>query len=149
MTTHNAVASLLLFLLALPVHAALFKWTDENGVTHFGQYPPAGVEAERLRAPPPPATDPAAARQRLDQTLEQRRTQAEERRQAEQKAADEAGRQAQRQKACQAARDDLATLQRGGHHRVRLPDGSVTYLNDEQRRQRIDKAKARIKAACP
>lgn len=33
---------LLLAILSAPVSAQVYKWTDENGVTHFGSQPPPG-----------------------------------------------------------------------------------------------------------
>ena len=37
----------------------VYKWTDEDGVVHFGESPPAGVQAERIVTSPAP-TAPAA-----------------------------------------------------------------------------------------
>ena len=44
----------------------VYKWTDEDGVVHFGEQPPAGVDAERITTAagperPPPAPAPAMA----------------------------------------------------------------------------------------
>ena len=37
----------------------VYKWVDEEGVVHFGEAPPAGVEAERITTDaPPPAPRP-------------------------------------------------------------------------------------------
>ncbi len=144
----TALSALLLGLFLLPAEAAMFKWKDEHGVTQFGQYPPAGVEAERLRAPPRPEGDPEAARQRLDERLQQEREQKDRAREEAQKSARDKEQEARRSRACEAARKDLKTLQRGGNRRVRLPDGTVTYLTAEQRQQRIDKAREQIEATC-
>ena len=41
----------------------VYKWTDEDGVVHFGEAPPPGVEAERITtqaAPSVPPPQPAA-----------------------------------------------------------------------------------------
>lgn len=44
------LALLLLCTLSLPALAQVYKWTDENGVTHFGSQPPAGQQEEvRIR----------------------------------------------------------------------------------------------------
>lgn len=42
-------------------HAAaqrIYRWTDENGVVHFGNQPPANTHAEEKRLPPPPPPPP-------------------------------------------------------------------------------------------
>ena len=47
---------------ALPVSAQVYKWVDENGITHYGERPPQGRKAtevpDRL-AMPAPDTSPA------------------------------------------------------------------------------------------
>ncbi|HEY7240762.1 MAG TPA: DUF4124 domain-containing protein [Burkholderiales bacterium] len=59
--TGLALALCALAFAALPAAAALYKWTDENGRTVYGDTPPAGVKAERVNAALPPA-DPNAVR---------------------------------------------------------------------------------------
>ncbi len=39
-------ALLLFCMLSLPALAQVYKWIDENGVTHFGSQPPAGQQEE-------------------------------------------------------------------------------------------------------
>jgi hypothetical protein len=59
------------FLVSASVSAqqVVYKWTDEDGVVHFGEAPPAGVQAERIvtsaapavpATPAPPPETPAA-----------------------------------------------------------------------------------------
>ena len=36
----------------------VYKWVDENGVVHFGESPPEGVEAERITTDAPPPSPP-------------------------------------------------------------------------------------------
>jgi hypothetical protein len=55
------IALCTLSLAAAPALAALYKWTDENGRTVYGDTPPAGVKAEKVNAPTSPA-DPNAVR---------------------------------------------------------------------------------------
>jgi len=56
-----ALLALAFALAAAPAAAALYKWTDENGRTVYGDTPPAGVKAERVNVAAPPA-DPNAVR---------------------------------------------------------------------------------------
>jgi hypothetical protein len=58
----STVALLSLALATLPASAALYKWTDENGRTVYGDTPPAGVKVEKVNAAAPPA-DPNAVRE--------------------------------------------------------------------------------------
>ena len=85
-----AVALFALALAALPVAAALYKWTDENGRTVYGDTPPAGVKAERVNAAAPPA-DPNAVREMATKDAQikaRQRTRAEEEAKAEKAQAD-------------------------------------------------------------
>ena len=59
--TGLAIALCAVSLAALPASAALYKWTDENGRTVYGDTPPAGVKAEKVNAPTSPA-NPNAVR---------------------------------------------------------------------------------------
>ena len=59
--TALAIALCAFALAAAPAGAALYKWTDENGRTVYGDTPPAGVKVERVNAATPPA-DPNAVR---------------------------------------------------------------------------------------
>lgn len=50
---------LLALILAAPASAQVYRWTDENGVTHFGTQPPAGHQEQvQIRDSRP---DPAAS----------------------------------------------------------------------------------------
>ena len=84
-------------LAALPAAAALYKWTDENGRTVYGDTPPPGVEAERISVAAPPG-DPNAVREMASKDAELRKR-------AQARADDEA-------KAEKAAADDRARLDR-------------------------------------
>lgn len=60
------IAAVLLGLSAPLVGAELYKWTDENGVTHYSDKAPEGREVEQRALPkeadsPPPAEAPKTA----------------------------------------------------------------------------------------
>ena len=58
--------------------ADICKWVDENGVTHYAEKCPEGIEAEAVDIPPPPAeADIEAARARSESLLQQTRSRAE------------------------------------------------------------------------
>ena len=128
--------------------AAMYKWTDANGNVQYGQFPPTGVQAERISSSGTSHKvepgDSRSPQQRLQELEEQQNKQSEQvaEAQAEQQRAEA------RRHNCDIARKNLAVLQEGGHHRVRLPDGTVTYLSDEQKQERIAQANQQIKANC-
>lgn len=127
--------------------AAMYKWTDADGSTQYGQHPPAGVAAEPIKISPQPASSaqPAASpQQRLKELEEQQQIQSEK----ESKAAAEKQRAETRKKNCEIAKSNLAGLQLGGHRLTRLSDGSYTRLTEEERQSRIADAEKHIKEYC-
>ena len=47
------LAILALLLAALPASGQVYSWKDKDGRTHYGDMPPAAVEATLLRGAPP------------------------------------------------------------------------------------------------
>ncbi len=144
----GTLLALALTLAAASANAEMYKWTDPDGKTQYGQFPPPGVQVERIA---PSGTthkvepqDTGSPQQRLQELEEQQKKQGEQA--AEAAAAQQ--RQHVRQQNCEIARNNLAVLKEGGHNRVRLPDGTVSYLTDEQKQQRIDEASQQIKDNC-
>jgi len=144
----STLLALCLTLAATAAQAAMYKWTDASGNVQYGQFPPAGVQAERISSSGTShKVDPQGSRspqQRLQELQEQQKQQ------SEQAAETQAGQQRAeaRRRNCDTARKNLAVLQEGGHHRVRLPDGTVSYLSDEEKQQRIAQANQQIKDNC-
>lgn len=71
----------LFLILAFPVSGQVYKWTDENGVTHFGNQPPPGQKEEvRIRASQPGSmsAESTAESDIIRQTQELKRRKAEE-----------------------------------------------------------------------
>ena len=46
----STLVALALTLATASAHAAMYKWTDQNGNVQYGQFPPTGVQAERISA---------------------------------------------------------------------------------------------------
>lgn len=142
-------ASLLPFLLLCAANAAgaeMYKWTDAQGRTEYGQHPPAGVQAERLRRAPGPATPAARATpgeqlEALKQRQDEDHKQAAEARQDQRQAA-------QRKRQCENARNNLALLGKGGHHRVKMPDGSYQVMDDAFLQRELEKNRKAEKTFC-
>ncbi len=140
-----------LMLASASAFAELSKWVDADGKVHYSdQPPPPNVKAKTLRVssePAVPAIAPAAPKTVAEQEAEFRKAQ-----QMKKEAADKAAREqakAEAEKAnCVAAQQNLRTLQEG----VRMVEvdakGERLYLDDEQRRQRIEKAMQNVNTYC-
>ncbi len=114
----SLIAALLLTLLALPASAEkVYKWVDENGVSHFSAQPPPEQSAETVDVRPAPGN----SRVGMPQSLREKRERKEERaREAE--AAEELARAKRERdrKLCQQARDNYEQLK--NENRVRVMD---------------------------
>lgn len=141
------IVSIIMTLSSTTAGAAMYKWIDADGSTQYGQYPPAGVQADRIHVSPPPASQPQAVpspQQRLKELEKQQQKQAEN----EAEAAAEKQKAANIKQDCEIAKKNLAGLQLGGHRLTRLPDGSYTRLSEEERLERVAEAEKHIKEYC-
>ena len=138
-------ASLIYLLLPHAQAATIYQWI-ENGKTVYGGTPPLGVEAKaiKLKSFSRQADKNTLASERWKQSMKKK---AAQKKLDKVKADDEKYSQA-RALNCNKARHNLNVLQIGGRKRVKLPDGSIKYLDEAETNQKISKAKADIDAYC-
>jgi hypothetical protein len=145
--------TMLLLLSSTTAFAALNKWADADGKVHYSdEPPPANIKSETLRtspsAPAPSAASaPAATKSLAEREAELKKAQ-QAKKEAEERAAQEQSRRETEKANCAAARQHLRTLQEGGRMVEIDAQGEYTYLEDEQRQQRIAKAQEDIKTWC-
>lgn len=135
--------SLLLALCTSAMAGQIYKWVDDQGVTHFGAQPPQGLEATSINTatPPPraPAPTPAATPAADD---------------AQQKAIDDkvkdqvAKQEAERKKYCENARTNLAQLENNPRLRIEGDNGELRRIGEDERQQRITELKKSIDETC-
>ena len=138
--------TLLMALLALPASAAMYKWSDANGETQYGQFPPAGVDATRIKADADPKSAPA--RKPLEEQVKELDKQMEQQKAAKEEAAAKKQNAAIRKQNCENARSNMTQLDYGGHRLARMPDGSYERLTEEQKQEMIKKNQDAIKEFC-
>jgi len=137
---------LLLLLFAGSASAAMYKWVDEDGNTHYTQSPPPGdIQAETI-GPPPEVDTKQAVKQlqeqekKLEEFEKQRQETAEEQRKKEEEIA--------RKKAnCELGRKRLASYT---EPRVKFvqPDGTRVRATEEERQEQIKKSQEMIDEFC-
>lgn len=158
------VAILALLLTALPAAAQVYSWKDKDGRIHYGDMPPAGVEATVIRgarpgaaarkagetapsADMPPAatpTSPSSLAER-EQAFRERRAAAAE---AEAKAAREAESRGETERFCTDAQHEIAAL-RGGQRMVRFnAKGEREFLDDRARAEQAEALERKIADHC-
>jgi len=134
----RASAAVLVFVSMMNAGAqSIYKWVDEDGVTHFSEQRPQGIEAERIavrvqsgssRQSAPESAAPAASAARRP---EQKEPATEDRSAA---AADKEI----RSENCAKARERLETYETSRRLYRQLDDGDREYLDDDE----LDDARA-------
>ncbi|AMQ89974.1 DUF4124 domain-containing protein [Marinobacter sp. LQ44] len=119
--------------------ASVYKWTDENGVTHFGDRQPTGANSEQVNVRSGTTSrsqsgQRQSAQEQLGELQEQQRSQEQRR----QETAVEEARRKQREANCATARSNLDVLNSNARIRVE-ENGEMRYLApdeiEEQRRR--------------
>ena len=127
--------------------ASVYKWTDEDGVTHFGDRQPSGTQSEKVNvrsgSASPSTTNRPSPTERVNALEEQEQEAEEERREA---AADEA-RQKQRAANCETAQTNLRVM--ANNARIRIEeDGELRYLTPEEIAEKREKYEEIIERDC-
>lgn len=141
-------ASLLSVFLTTSLQASqVYKWVDENGVTHYGERAPAGKAFSTVKTygevPGAEAASQRLQQQRTDtMDAENKHTDTA----AQKKIAEEQARI--RAENCKGARNNLKTLQENARVRILGDDGEFRYLSEEERQQEIASAKETIAQDC-
>jgi hypothetical protein len=131
---------------------ASYKWVDENNRTHYSEQPPANKKAKILPSSSSASVAAASSVPSVPKTIAERAAELDKAKLAKKDVADKAAQKQAYDDAlkanCDAAKKNLASLQDG----VRLVEidanGERSYLNDEQRQQKIAKAQQDIQANC-
>lgn len=115
---------------AMVTAAPVYKWTDSDGITHYGDRQPTGIEVEQISVKsgmPQPVSPPATAQEQLND-LEKRRQDESEQATVEDEAA---ARKAQREANCQAATQNLDIIRKNGRIRMTV-NGEQRFLTPEE-----------------
>ncbi|ARS47840.1 MULTISPECIES: DUF4124 domain-containing protein [Pseudomonadaceae] len=135
--------SLMLALSATAMASQVYKWVDENGVTHFGAQPPQGQQATTINtAAPPPRPTPSEPAPSVEELLDPEQAAIDKKVKE-----DVAKQEAERKKYCETARTNLAQLE--NNPRLRLDDGGeVRRIDENERQERIADLKKSITENC-
>lgn len=121
-----------------------YKWVDKDGTVHYSQEPPSNDNYETLNVQTQSPSDSSSDQQSAPSYSTPDSSN-------DNKAADEIKKQealgeAQRQKNCEAAKQNLQAYTT--YRRFRTKDGKVIRLDDNERAKRIEQSKEAIKQFC-
>jgi len=133
--------------------AQQFRWVDKDGRVQYGDVPPPGVQAKRLRPPPAgSAPAPAAAAKKdgekaLSPDAAFRKRQQE--REAEEKKAAQASADAEiKRQNCESAQAQVRSIQSGIRISTVNAQGERVYLDDAQIAGELARAQQAASANC-
>lgn len=135
--------TLMLALSTSAMASQVYKWVDDQGVTHFGAQPPQGQEATTINtAAPPPRQAPSTPAPSIEEQLDPEQAAIDKKVKE-----DVAKQEAERKQFCETARINLAQLE--NNPRVRVEDaGEVRRLGEDERQERITELKKSIAENC-
>jgi hypothetical protein len=133
-------------MLAFNVQAAVYKWVDKDGITHYSQSPPPPGTEGKTMAPPPTVDTPAAQKKLKDteKSLDKIRKQREDQAKEQQK------KQAEMDAKTQACNQAKARLRSFQNPRVNFvdKDGTRRRATEEERQRELSKAQEYIDKNC-
>jgi hypothetical protein len=127
----------------------IYKWTDAQGNVHYGSEKPADADAEKMKVDTS-TTGVETGAEALDNLKQQADDEAERIKEegiAEQPPVPSLPMKEVKRR-CQAARQDLATIQSRGQMRERDEKGEVRYVSEEEKQRRIKAAKKQVREYC-
>ena len=114
----------------MAMSASVYKWTDENGITHFGDRQPVGANSETVNVRSGTsfgAASRTSPQKRLGELQEQQQKEADR----ERETAVEAAHRKQRVANCESARANLEVID--SNARIRIEEnGEMRYLAPEE-----------------
>ncbi|MGP9827672.1 DUF4124 domain-containing protein [Ectopseudomonas khazarica] len=134
--------SLMLALSATAMASQVYKWVDDNGVTHFGAQPPQGQQSTAINtSAPPPRPAPSAPAPAVEQPDPEQAA-------IDKKVKDDVAKQeAERKQYCENARTNLAQLENNPRVRVE-EEGELRRIGEDERQERISELKKSITETC-
>ncbi|PHN30796.1 DUF4124 domain-containing protein [Pseudomonas phytophila] len=121
--------------------AQIYKWVDDQGVTHFDAQPPAGRQTQQIDTQKPPAVPTTGnSKAAIDEEAEQRAVDDV----VKKKITQEEGRRAED---CKILRTNLSQLQNNPRVREQV-EGGLKRLSEDERQVRITETQQAIKDYC-
>jgi len=121
----------------------VYKWTDENGVIHYGDKRPGGTQTETLRV----ESHSSSARTSPQDQLKALEEQQERASMAENELKKEDQAQKQTQERCEQAKSNLLTIENNARIRIEK-NGELRYMTPKEITAKKDEMSKIIEEAC-
>lgn len=121
----------------------VYKWVDDEGVTHFSAHPPKNRQSDQMRTRTG-HSEPIDYSQQFQAEGEQDQADTSNEAAANQRDVS----QQDLDRACEDARENLAKIERGGRIMVTDDNGERRYLNQDEIDERAEQARQVRDRAC-
>tara|TARA_R110002153_G_scaffold107109_3_gene246773 strand:+ start:28469 stop:28930 length:462 start_codon:yes stop_codon:yes gene_type:complete len=135
-------------LIATATFAETYKWVDKNGQINYSQQAPRNITATKIKDPLPPAMDPNAAQQQIDELINQQDSEDQTRLEQQNKNKIEAENEANQETNCNTAQQQLQQYQNNPGRKAIDADSNVTRLTEEERQQKIQELQKNVSKYC-
>lgn len=139
---------ILSLLFATATFADTYKWVDKDGQINYSQQAPRNVTATIIKAPAPPAIDPNAAQQQIDELINQQHSAEQMRSEQHNQKKIEAQNKVNQESNCKIAQQQLQQYQNNPGSKSIDADGNVTRLTEDERQQKIQESQKNIIKYC-
>jgi hypothetical protein len=142
---------IVLSLIGLNAHAGVNKWVDPEGKVHYSDAPPPEAKTETVRNTSGKGQTEAPAsyspKSYSEREAEMKKSKLEKEEAAQKKAQEETNTKA-KQANCEAARQNVRSLEAGGRIVTYDANGERTYMEDDARTQRLEEAQGAVSKYC-
>jgi len=136
-------------------HAEISKWIDAEGKVHYSDTPPGNIKAKTIKSTavsnntemPTPASGAPAPQTLAEREAAWKKTQ-KSKEEAAQKAAKEQEAISAKQKNCEIARNNLATLENSPVIATYNAQGERNIMDDSARKQHTEEARKAVSSYC-
>ena len=132
---------------SLTVHAALYKWVDENGITQYTQTPPPFSRYQEMHLTPP-AGHSGPEHQQVETKPEKQNDLATSAKNAPQDDQKQAEQQEAREQNCRLAQQRLPQLENHARMRYTAADGSIHVMSEDEKQAKLVETRAMIAETC-
>ena len=139
-----ATATLTLSMITSPTHAGkVYKWTDENGIIHYGDKRPEGAQTETLKVESRSSAPRPSLEDQLNSLEDQEKKESLVKQ--EQEKAKEAEEQSQLR--CNQAKNNLQTIENNARIRIE-ENGELRYMTPEEIAKKKEDMNKIVEEAC-
>ncbi len=124
----------------------IYRWVDDEGVTHYSQHPPADRSADRIETKPEPGDAPRESRADTEEMLDSAAERVERERLEREEAERLRQSRAERAAWCPQARQQLEAMR--NQPRVRHEDEGYRLLTEEEVQARVRELQMKIERRC-